>query len=66
VQEAADARAILGQLTEFTLSAVVVRERKAYRDAMLDGCGVVALGHEKAAAEIAALAREIYPNAGAA
>ncbi|MGV0951923.1 MAG: division plane positioning ATPase MipZ [Azonexus sp.] len=65
VQEAADAREILGQLTEFTLSDVIVRERKAYRDAMIEGRGVVELSNEKATAEIAALAREIYQNGGA-
>jgi chromosome partitioning protein len=66
VQESADAREILGQLTEFTLSDVMVRERKAYRDAMLEGRGVVELGNEKATAEIEALAREIYQHGGTA
>jgi chromosome partitioning protein len=65
VQEAIEAREILGQLTEFTLSEVIVRERKAYRDAMSEGRGVVELTNDKAAAEIEALAREIYPNGGA-
>ncbi len=66
VQESAEAQEILGQLTEFTLSKVIVRERKAYRDAMIEGRGVVELGNEKATAEIEALAREIYQNGGAA
>ena len=65
VQEATEAREILGQLTEFTLSEVIVRERKAYRDAMIEGRGVIELNNEKAAAEIEALAVEIYPHGGA-
>jgi chromosome partitioning protein len=62
IQEAADAQQVLAKLTEFDLSSVIVRERKAYRDAMLEGKGVVELTNEKAAAEIEALAREIYQH----
>jgi chromosome partitioning protein len=60
IHEAADATAILKDLPEFTLSDVVVGDRKVYRDAMLEGRGVVELSNDKAKAEIEALAREIY------
>jgi chromosome partitioning protein len=60
VHEATEAQQILGELPEFAMSAVIVRDRKVYRDAMLEGRGVVELSNEKASAEIEALAREIY------
>jgi chromosome partitioning protein len=60
VHEATEAQQILGELPEFAMSAVIVRDRKVYRDAMLEGRGVVELPNEKASAEIEALAREIY------
>jgi chromosome partitioning protein len=64
VQEATEAQEVLSQLTEFTLSGVIIRDRKVYRDAMIEGRGVVELTNEKATAEIEALAREIYQNGG--
>jgi chromosome partitioning protein len=58
--EAAQARELLRELPVFALSDTVVRERKAYRDAISEGRGVVELDNAKAAAEIEALAQEIY------
>lgn len=60
VHEAAEATAILQDLPEFDLSDTIIRERKIYRDAMTEGRGVVELANDKAAAEIKALAVEIY------
>jgi len=39
---------------------VTIGERKAYRDAMVEGRGVIELSNEKAKAEIMALVQEIY------
>lgn len=60
IHEAREAREILTELPEFKLSDVVVRDRKAYRDAMVEGRGVIELDNPKATAEIEGLAREIY------
>lgn len=60
VHEAADAAEILKDLPEFSPSAVIIGDRKVYRDAMLEGRGVVELSNDKAKAEIEALAHEIY------
>lgn len=66
IHEAAEAREILGQLTEFTLSDVIIRDRKIYRDAMIEGRGVIEMSNDKALAEIEALAHEIYQSGGIA
>ena len=60
IHEAQEAKEILTELPEFTLSEVIIRERKVYRDAMAEGRGVAELGNAKATAEIEQLAREIY------
>ncbi|NCA71438.1 MAG: cobyrinic acid ac-diamide synthase [Sphingobacteriia bacterium] len=60
IHETDDAREILTELPEFVLSDVIIRDRKVYRDAMLEGRGVVEMNNQKAAAEITALAHEIY------
>lgn len=60
VNETQEAQELLSELAELALSKVVVRERKAYRDAMTEGKGVLELDNEKAIAEIEAMAAEIY------
>ncbi len=60
VKEAAQARELLSELPEFTMLQTVIRERKVYRDAMIEGKGVLELTNEKAIAEINQLATEIY------
>ncbi len=60
IQEAAEAQQILRELPELTLSNVIVRDRKVYRDAMPEGRGVIEMNNAKATAEIKALAHEIY------
>jgi len=64
VHEDKDAVEILAELPEFCLSDVVVRERKAYRDAMAEGKGVIELDNEKAADEVNRLASEIFETRG--
>jgi chromosome partitioning protein len=60
VKEAAQARELLSELPEFALLQTVIRDRKVYRDAMIEGKGVLELTNEKATAEINQLATEIY------
>ncbi len=64
VHEDQEATEILAELPEFMMSSVVIRERKAYRDAMAEGKGVVELDNEKAFDEIDTLAKEIFENGG--
>ena len=64
IHEAQEAQELLVQLTEFSLSGVVIRDRKIYRDAMAEGRGVIEMSNDKATAEVEALAREIYPTMG--
>ncbi|NYZ70499.1 cobyrinic acid ac-diamide synthase, partial [Endozoicomonas sp. SM1973] len=45
---------------EIELLSTVVGDRKAYRDAMSDGVGVVEMSNSKAKAEIQLLAQEIF------
>ncbi len=60
VKETADAQELLRELSALAPSAITISERKAYRDAMTEGRGVCELNNDKASAEIAALAGEIY------
>jgi chromosome partitioning protein len=60
IHETAEAQELLTDLSSFTASAVTISERKAYRDAMAEGRGVIELNNDKAKAEIMALVQEIY------
>lgn len=60
VHEDQEAAEILSELTQFRMSSIVIRERKAYRDAMAEGKGVIEMNNDKAIAEIEALASEIF------
>jgi chromosome partitioning protein len=60
IKETADAQELLRELSALVPSGVIISERKAYRDAMTEGRGVCELDNDKARAEIAALAGEIY------
>jgi len=60
VHEDQDAKELLSELPEFEMSPVVVRDRKVYRDAMVEGKGVIEMNNEKATDEIGSLAKEIY------
>jgi chromosome partitioning protein len=60
VTEGADARAMLSTHTEFALLKPVLYDRKAYRDAVCGGWGVIEMDDAKAAAEVHALGEVIY------
>lgn len=61
ITEERDASEMLGEFGErLALSRCVTRERKAYRDAMRDGRGVIEMMDEKAIVEINAIAEEIF------
>lgn len=66
VHEDQEASELLSELPEFEMSGVVIRERKVYRDAMVEGRGVIEMGNEKAVYEIETLAKEIYQMGGEA
>lgn len=59
VTEAKIARQYLSEYPEFQLLKAVIRDRKIYRDAMSEGCGVIEMGNAKAKDEIRKLMREI-------
>ena len=60
VTEAYEARELLAELAEIGLSQAVIGERKVFRDAIVEGRGVIECGNSKARAEIELLAEEIY------
>ena len=60
ITEAQEAQKILMELPEIDLSSVFIRERKVFRDAMVEGKGVIECKNRKAKAEIQLLAEEIY------
>jgi chromosome partitioning protein len=62
IHETAEAHTLLAELNELKPSAVIICERKVYRDAMTEGRGVHEMNNEKAKAEIDALVDEIYGN----
>lgn len=59
INEVAEAREFLADFSELALVNAVIRDRKAYRDAMIEGCGVIEMDDAKAAAEIQQLAKEL-------
>ena len=62
VKEAGQARELLAKLSEFSLLASGISDRKAYRDTMTIGTGVIEHQNEKARQEIEQLAAELYPE----
>jgi len=59
INEAQEATEMLGEFEYLKLSTMIVRERKAYRDAIGEGKGVVEMENDKAIAEIELLGAEI-------
>jgi chromosome partitioning protein len=59
IHEEMDARECLNDYPEIKLLAVVIRDRKVYRDAMSEGLGVVEMDNLKATLEIKQLVEEI-------
>lgn len=64
ISETRDAQRLLEQYATFHVCRSVIRDRKAFRDAMCQGRGVAELADPKAAAEMAALVAEIMSHAG--
>ena len=61
INEEREAAEMLANFSErLALSSHVTRERKAYRDAMGEGRGVIEMTDNKAANEVALIAKEIY------
>lgn len=60
ITETQEAFELLMELPEIKLSRVFIRERKIFRDAMVEGKGVIECKNRKAKAEIELLAGEIY------
>ena len=60
ITEAQEAHELLMELPEIQLSRVFIRERKVFRDAMVEGKGVIECKNKKAKTEIQLLAGEIY------
>lgn len=60
IHEVSDAQDLLVQFVELRMSSSIIRDRKAYRDAMLAGKGVVELNNGQAKAEVQLLAQEIF------
>lgn len=59
IREVEDARELMQEFPDLPLSGCVIRDRKAYRDAALLGCGVMELKNAAAKAEIQLLGQEI-------
>lgn len=60
VNEAQEAKEALQDIPDLALSRCVIRDRKVYRDALLEGVGVVEMTANKATAEIQLLAQEVF------
>lgn len=60
IHEKQEAKECLKDYPEIELLSTVVGDRKAYRDAMSEGVGVVEMNNSKAKAEIQLLAQEIF------
>jgi chromosome partitioning protein len=59
ITEVADAKELLAEFDQFGLSSVVIRERKPFRDALLEGKSVLELTDGKAKSEVDSLITEI-------
>lgn len=60
INEPQEAQDLLKKLTELRLAKTLIHERKVYRDAMLEGKGVIEMNNSKGRNEIEALGQEIY------
>jgi chromosome partitioning protein len=60
IREVANARELLAQFDQLALTNTVIRDRKAYRDALLAGKGVVELDNAQARVEVQLLAGEFF------
>jgi chromosome partitioning protein len=62
ISEINEAKELLAQFPLFTLAETIIRERKAYRDVVRVGKGVVEYDNSNAKAEIQLLAQEIFDD----
>lgn len=62
ISEVADAQALLADFPHLQLHPVVIRDRKAYRDTLLAGIGVVEGSNSQAAAEIQLLCQNLFTD----
>lgn len=60
VNEAKEAREYLADYPEIKLLETIIRDRKAYRDCMPEGQGVIEMDNAKAADEILSLVKEMF------
>jgi chromosome partitioning protein len=60
VSEAEQAKEMLAEYPEIALAKAIIRDRKAYRDAMCESKGVLEMSDEKAREEIENLAKEVF------
>ncbi len=60
ITETQDAKSLLSEFSALQLSPFIVRDRKVYRDALLEGKGVIEMTNSAAKAEIQLLAQEIF------
>ena len=60
VNEAQEAQDMLSDFDQLALAKTIIRERKVYRDAIMEGKGVIECSNPKAYFEIEELAQEIY------
>jgi len=60
ITEIQDAQAYLAQVSDFTVIEPCIYDRKAYRDAVVDGKGVTESANDKAKAELLAVWGAIY------
>ena len=59
IHETEDAKELLKNFIEIELLKTIVRDRKVYRDAMVEGKGIIEMNNPKAKIEIANLMKEI-------
>ena len=59
ITEAPDAADMLGEFEHLKPAKAVIRDRKAFRDAMCEGCGVMELRDAKATQELVAFSKEV-------
>lgn len=60
ITEVAEARELLADYPQIRLARSIIRDRKAYRDALLEGRGVIEMDNGKARAEVQLLANEVF------
>lgn len=60
ITEVADAREVFAEFKDIEVARSVIRDRKIYRDALLEGKGVVEMDNGKARAEVQLLVKEIF------